>query len=502
MKRNGPIEHTQMNRRAFLCRTGWTALGLAGLGGGPGGLLAPSAKGQMIELEDYRALVIIFLLGGNDSNNLLIPFGSHPARGDYETGRGVLGLANGQLHLLNYPSAADPQYALHPDLGPLAALFNGGDLAFAANVGSLVEPIPDRQAYLDKTAQRPPQLFSHSSQQLHCYSALPDQPFEDGWGGRTADLIDPIYNHQNNGNVPMSVSLAGVTRLLMGYSVSQYIVSPYGIPQFSSAGYGTNYAYALDAEGNYLDNDYGRRLKAFDDILAYRHRHLLEEGCNHVVRRAREAERAMGGALQEAAVSGVDFDTLFQAAPNNLGRQLKMVAKLIAGRQSLGNRRQFFFCSVGGYDTHAGQLATHANLMTDLGSSLKAFSDTLKLMDIDDNVVTLTLSEFNRTMTPNKEDPASAGSDHGWGGHQIVMGGPVNGGAVYGFFPSLKINADRDAGTDGRGRWIPTTSVEQYQAPAVRWFGVPPGDLAVIFPNLSRFTGPFEPASNLGYLTL
>jgi uncharacterized protein (DUF1501 family) len=299
----------------------------------------------------------------------------------------------------------------------------------------------------------------------------------------------------------MSISVTGVNRLQVGDEVSQYIVSPSGITQFSSAGYGSNYSVALDPNGNYLNNDYGRRLKAFDDILNYRHQHLLEEGYHQVARRARETERTIGTALQEAAASGVDFDLLFQNAQNNLGNQLKMITKLIAGRNSLGNQRQFFFCSpTAGYDTHAGQLVVHGNLMAELGTGLKAFSDALKALNINENVVTLTHSEFGRTMTPNKEDPAITGTDHGWGSHHIVMGGPVNGGNILGFFPSLKINADLDAGTDGRGRWIPTTSVEQYQAIAANWLGIGQADLNIVFPNLARFTNPFDPTANLGYI--
>ena len=172
----------------------------------------------------------------------------------------------------------------------------------------------------------------------------------------------------------MSISLAGVNRLQVCNEVNQYIVSPNGITQFSSAGYGNNYSNALDTNGNYYDNDYGRRLKAFEDILNYTHSHLFDEGYNQIVRQARETESALGDALQEAAASGIDFDLLFQNAQNNLGNQLKMIAKLVAGRNTLANQRQTFFCMVGGYDTHSAQLQTHANLMTELGSSLKSFT--------------------------------------------------------------------------------------------------------------------------------
>ncbi len=500
MKKNRKSNDSKITRRAFVRHSGYAAVGFAGLVNSIPHLLLPqSAMGQTINLNDYKALVVIFLNGGNDSNNMLIPASNHPSRPDYDNGRGVLAIPSDQLHLINYPTSINQDYGVHPSLQSMSELFNNGDLSFVANVGTMVEPVPDRQAYLNKTVKLPPKLFSHSDQQLQWQSSIPDQLFNSGWGGRITDSLNPIYN--NNANIPMSISLAGVSRLLAGNEVNQYIVSPNGVVQFSSAGYGSNYSSALDSNGSYINNDYGRRLKAFEDILNYEYGHLLEEGYNQVVRQARETEVSVGNALQEAVGSGIDFDLLFQNAQNGLGNQLKMITKLIAGRISLGNQRQLFFCSMGGYDNHAALLGTHANLMNQLGSSLKAFSETLKALNVNEDVVAITHSDFSRTMTPNKEDPLTAGSDHAWGGHQIVMGGPVNGGNIFGFFPSLKINADLDAGVDGRGRWIPTTSVEQYQAITANWLGISQNELSIIFPNLERFENPFDTAANLGYIS-
>ena len=489
-----------LNRRHFLRQSGCAALGVTGLVNSLSHLLlTEKALAQSTyALGDYKALVVLFLFGGNDSNNTLIPAAGHPARSNYQKGRGILAIPADQLHPLHTPSAANSQYGLHPNLAAMAALFNQQDLAFVANVGTMVEPIPNRDAYLKKTVILPPKLFSHSDQQLQWQSSVPDQPFTSGWGGRVADLLNPAHN--NTSNISMSISLSGVNRLQVGHDVIQYMVSESGITEFADAGYGHGYASALDGSGGYRNNNQGRRLRAFEQIMAYSHAHLLEEGYNNVVRRARQAEGFVGDALAQADASVVDFDFFFQNATSALGRRLKMIARLIAGRDALSNERQIFFVSIGGYDNHAGQTVAHGNLMTELGESLRAFSNTLKVMQVNDKVMTVTHSDFARTFTANKEDIDSAGSDHAWGGHQIVMGGPVDGGKIYGTFPDLAIQGKDDADNKGRGRWIPTTSVEQYQAVATNWLGVSAEDLHAIFPNLNRFEDPFSSAANLGYV--
>lgn len=490
-----------LSRRDFFRQSSCAALGVTGIVNTLSHLLLTKSALAMLPLSDYKALVVLFLFGGNDANNMLIPSATHPSRADYDSARGILAIPTIGMHLLDYPTVIDRQYGLHPDLEPLAELFNSGDLSFVANVGTMVEPIPNRDAFLNNTVLLPPKLFSHSDQQLQWQSSIPDQPFTSGWGGRIADLLNPSYNVPD-GKISMSISLAGVNQLMVGNDVIQYTVSSKGITQFAGAGYSTSsppypYDRALDVNGNYLLNtNDGRRLKAFEDIMNYTHAHLLENAQNLVVRRARAAEGFVADALTAADNSGVDFDTIFINAQDKLGDRLKMIAKLIAGRESLSNERQIFFCSVGGYDNHNAQLPAHENLMRELGRSLKAFSNALKALTVDDKVLTISHSDFARTLTPNKEDPTFAGSDHAWGSHQIVMGGPVDGGKIFGVFPSLVIGGDQDAGTKGRGRWIPTTSVEQYQAIAADWLGVQSEQLNTIFPNLSRFDSPFNPSLN------
>ncbi len=497
-----------VSRRHFVRHSACAALGWAGLVNTLAHLqLMNAALAQGGTLTDYKALVVLFLFGGNDSNNMLIPRLGHPSYEDYKSARSILRIldSNDPDYRAGNPSsiplaAGAPNFGLHPAMQPLVSLFNAGELAFVANVGSLAYPI-SRDQYIAGSVPVPPQLFSHSDQQLQWQSSVPDRPFSTGWGGRAADLLHA--NGYAAGQVSMSITIAGVNSLQVGSDVVQYSVTSNGA--VSLDGYAANgqpYGAALNPDGSYQATTQGKRLKAFEDIMRYTHQHLLEEGYNTVVRRARANEALIGAALTGAGASGVDFDGIFTnaGATTDLGDQLKMIAKLIAGRNSLGNRRQIFFCSAGGYDTHQDQIEAHGNLMAELAASLKAFHDALGALGVNDNVLTVTHSDFTRTLTPNGTDPLTAGSDHGWGGHQIILGGPVNGGQIFGTFPSLKVGTDQDVDRN-RGRWIPTTAVDQYAAVAARWLGVETSAMPAIFPNLGRFADPFRSSANLGFVS-
>ena len=307
----------------------------------------------------------------------------------------------------------------------------------------------------------------------------------------------------------MSISLAGINSFQVGTSgqVTQYVVNSSGtvpLSGFNSSNSDNNpYDLALDANGVYKNSDQARRLKAFEDIMKLTHSNLHEEEYNRIVARARATEGTVGAALTAAAATGVNFDALFTGTTASLGGQLKMIAKLIAGRNVLGNNRQIFFCQVGGYDTHQTLLTSHGNLVTELSNGLKAFHDTLQALGVWNDVVTFTASDFNRTFTANNTDATKAGSDHGWGGHAVVMGGAVHGRDIYGHFPSLKTGAvtgSLDAGSS-RGRWIPGTSVDQYSSVLTSWMGAGSNEIGAIFPNLGRFDNPFTQSSaNLAFL--
>lgn len=511
-------------RRDFLRQSACASLGVTGLVNALAQMrLMTAAMAQGPSGPGYKALVCLFLNGGHDSNNFLVPAGD-PAddglRADYAAGRGNLALDRGVLHTLAVPAttkafsrhhgSAVPAMGLHPEAGDLATLFNGGKLALVCNVGTLAFPVATRAEYLGGQIPLPRQLYSHSDQQTQWQSSVSDRPFTSGWGGRAADLLHASYNSPTS-KVSMSISLSGINSFQVGTSgqVTQYVVQSSGTVPLSGfnsvSNDGDPYDAALNPDGSYKTNDQGKRLKAFEDIMRLTHANLHEDEYNRIVARARATEGTVGAALTAASATGVDFDGIFTTAgaTTSLGNQLKMVAKLIAGRGALGNNRQIFFCQVGGYDTHQTLLVSHGNLVRELNRSLKAFHDTLQALGVWDDVVTFTASDFNRTFTGNNADPTKSGSDHAWGGHTLVMGGAVRGGDLYGHFPPLKTGSASgsiDAGSS-RGRWIPTTSVDQYSSVLASWMGAGPNDLEAIFPNLGRFDDPFAAASaNLGFL--
>ena len=489
-----------LSRRHFLRSAACAQLGYAGLVNALSQmrLFTASANAQS-GLGDYKALVCLFLFGGNDSNNTLIPFsGTH--RNRYQNARGILSIPASDLARI-YPDNEGDAWGLHPNCTGMASLFNSGKLAVVRNVGTLAYPIQDRNEYLSGNVPLPPQLFSHSDQQIQWQSSVPDKPYETGWGGRLADLVDAGSN--GDGSVSMSISLSGINSFQVGREVIQYVVDRNGATSLWGYGSAANrYQNALNEDGSYKNNWTGNRLRRYEEIMNYSHSNLQEEAYNQVIRRARDYEGTVGDALAQADASGVDIDANFSSAQTNLGDQLKMIARLIAGREASGNRRQVFFCSIGGYDTHATQLPNHGNLMDELSTALKSFQDTMDDLGIADNVLLFESSDFTRTFTPNGSDPNSSGSDHGWGGHQIVMGGPVNGKKLFGHYPNTSPGGPDDAGGT-RGRWIPSTSVDQYGAVIAKWFGVDSNSMETIFPNLGRFDDPFNVASaNLNFLNI
>ena len=516
MSRSHSFTH-KVSRRSFLARSTCATLGINAMVNTLAHLrlmtAAANTSGANIG-NDYKALVCIFLRGGCDMNNVIIPIGSNPQVAAYQADRGVVAVPETSITTtkLNYPSAASQQYGLHPNCENLATLFNTGDLAFVTNVGTLAYPT-DPSNY--GSTVLPLQLFSHSDQVNEWMSSISDKPFTSGWGGRIADLLNDSMNP--NSSTSMLITAAGNNDFMVspGASVPQYAVTSNGA--ISLAGYGTNYTNALDANGNYKANQNGRRLEAFEKVMNFTHDHLLEEGYNTVVRRARENEAIITAATNaaEAVSLGVDFDSIWNTynANHDLGDQLKMVAKLIAGRECLGNKRQIFFCDLGGFDNHQDIVQDLPDLLTQVDTAVGAFNFALKDMASKDanfsynDVTVFESSDFNRTWTPNGNDPDNSGTDHAWGTHAFIFGGAVQGGQFYGSFPTLAVGGPNDVPSGSRGRWIPTTAVDQYAAVIAKWFGVEGtgvnGDqMATILPNLSRFDSPFASGSGLEFLDL
>jgi uncharacterized protein (DUF1501 family) len=415
----------------------------------PFGLLPALAQSS----ADYRALVCVFLFGGNDSNNMIVPTDDVNYRA-YTSIRGSLALGQADLTPTVYSASRNAPYAFHSGLSELASLFGNKELAVIANVGTLVNPTT-RAQYIAQTTPVPLNLFSHSDQQNQWQTSVPTGSSPTGWAGRVADIVAP----QNLSNFPTFFSVAGNNIMGTGATTEQVALSPGG---------------TLDLAGFSNSNASQIRRAAFQSLLTM----------NSGVRLAQSANTVMANSLNDAqgldsALNGVSLSTAF---PNtSLGAQLKQVAQIIKARNGLGMRRQIFFCSLGGFDTHAAQIATHRTIYPQLSQALAAFNNAMAEIGTQNDVTTFTESDFSRTFQPTTGD----GSDHAWGSHHLVMGGAVRGGDIYGTFPTFQLGVLDDA--DTRGRWIPTTAIDQYGATLASWFGVPDASLTTVFPNFSNF---------------
>ncbi len=413
------------------------------------------APGDSAAPGDYKALVCLFLAGGNDANNLLVPFdpASYAA---YASARGSLALALDALLPLKARNPDGRTLAMHGAMPELRDLFDGGHLAMLANVGTLVVPTTKAQ-FQAKSVPLPGQLFSHNDQQVQWQSSVPDKMFSTGWGGRLADLTKSL---NENNRISMSISLAGQNAFQVGREVTQFAVSPNGAVQLNGTGGGLGQIRA-HAQNSLMHPD-------DENLLAGAFAGLTTD--------------AVTDSALLATVLGKEapFTTVFPKS--NLGSQLRMIARMIAAAPALGLKRQIFFARIGGWDLHDGEIPAHAKLLGDVSQSLAAFYATTGELGLAEQVTTFTASDFGRTYTSNGN-----GSDHGWGSHHLIVGGAVKGADVYGRMPDLSVNGPDDT---GRGRWIPTTSVDEYSATLARWFGVSATDLPTVLPNIGRFAKP------------
>lgn len=469
-----------ITRRAFLSRS-LGSFGAAMLGIERFGLLNALAQSA-----DYRALVCVFLNGGNDSGNMIIPYDDYPT---YLAARGSSGLAIEQSSLLRtgIVPGVGAEFGFHPSLTALHDLWAEGKLAVACNVGTLVEPTT-RDAYRNRTVRVPLNLFSHSDQINQWQTSVSDNASPSGWGGRTADKIGAL----NVTIFPPVTSTAGTPIFTTGN-----IERPLAIAVAPTR---LDAALRLDGFPNPPDDD--PRYLEMKRLL------LLDQDKTLV----RGASRVTGEAIAMELAIRLTGDPAVPPFPLNprtsLGNQLEQVAKVISVRNELGMKRQIFFCSLGGFDTHSAQVlggtpatGTHASLLLQVSNAMKAFYDATAQLGVASQVTTFTFSDFARTWVPN----GNLGTDHAWGSHQFVMGGSVRGRQFYGvpgssgsIFPTLAANGpdDTDQGGNARGRWIPTVAIDQYGATFASWLGVANADLAAVFPNIGRF-GP----TTLGFLT-
>ncbi|MEO8055692.1 MAG: DUF1501 domain-containing protein [Acidobacteriota bacterium] len=466
------------NRRDFL-KLACGAAGFAAFEQGLDrfGLLAHAASAA--PPNQYRALVCIFMFGGNDANNMVIPVdaGGNTGYNKYAQSRGAsLALpALGATAFLNALPSTGQRFGLHPAMPELKTLFDQGKLAVVPNVGPLTRPTTKAQ-YQSNAAYRPYQLFSHSDQQSSWMAPQSDAKSIYGWGGRVIDMVSDL----NTGtSFPASISLQGNNQFNVGQTQKALNVAP--APTALNAIFPLN-GFAANA----IDN---ARKTAFNSLRTFDAGVPLVKAASDITQQGLDIQAS----LSQDPVVGA-----FPAT--GLGNQLKQVAKIIKQNQvSLNVSRQVFFCSIGGFDTHQDELAAHTNLYTQISKAMGAFYTELTAQNLAANVTTFTMSDFGRTMAPSGSG-TSVGSDHAWGSHQLVMGGAIKAADFYGTpglngaaFPDLVLGTAYD--TDNRGRWIPSTAVDQYASTLGLWLGATPAELNTVFPNLYRF-----PTNDLGFL--
>ena len=444
------------NRRSFIKYASLAAAGNAA-GLRPFGLLNSFAQSA----TDYKALVCVFLYGGNDANNMLIQFDTAGYQ-NYATVRGPLAIP--QANLLQLGGTAS-KFALNPNLPDVQALFNNSNAALVANVGTLMQPTT-RAQYLAGTTV-PTNLFSHSDQQLEWQNAAQSGVTATGWAGRIADTISGQYNP--NGKVPMITSVAGDTLFCNGTATTPVSVSP------------GNLGAANCNEGL---TECGAQQVTAQALLSFSSGLSLVQADNSITTNA----YAYAKTLSDAVQSVNPLQTVFPAN-SGLAAQLKQIAQIIQVRAALGVSRQIFFAGIGNFDTHSNQVALQGALLAQIGPALASFYQATQELNVQNNVTAFTMSDFSRTFQPN----SNTGSDHAWGSHHIVIGGAVKGGKMYGTFPNLTLNGPDDSGANGR--WVPSTASVQYASTLAQWFGVSLSQLSTVFPNIGAFA-----TNNLGFV--
>lgn len=457
------------SRREFLKAT-VRSVAAIGAGGAMAKFGAMNALAQ--SGSGYQALVCIFLSGGNDGHNTVVPMATAQQNySQYAAVRGGLTIPQGSL--LAIPNGSDT-YGLHPSLPEIQALYLQNKAAVLANVGMLVQPFTSKAAYQSATpSMLPQQLFSHSDQTGQWQTAIPTGLGNSGWGGRITDVLQTQTPPQNSGaKFPPIAAVGGCGQFCTGVNTL-----PASVPPPTSGGQATAMA-TLSGLANANTASGMQQLLSFDNGL------LLVQGGNNTVTNGSNYANTLTGLLPSNKIK-----TAFPAG-NPLASQLLTVANVMSVQSQLGLTRQIFFCSLGGFDTHSQQVETQTPLLQQLSQAVGAFYNCISQeLNIVNNVVTFTASEFGRTLSPSGSD----GSDHAWGSHHFIIGGGVVGGKIYGSFPLLALGGPNDANT--RGTLIPSTGVDQYGSTMAQWFGVSQPNLTTVFPNIGNYQ-----INNLGFL--
>lgn len=454
-------------------------------------LFSSVASASLPGTSEYRALVCLFKSGGNDSFNMLTPYSGASgtaanAYAQYAASRSDLALGLNELvevHPLNTPGRT---FGVHGSMPHLASLFEAGDAAFVANVGSLIEPVLNRTEVAQSTKRLPLGLYSHSDQIEQWQTSVPHSRSGLGWAGRMMDLIKDINPGQV---VSMNVSMDGSNVWQTGVTGAEYAVNP-GNASAPTGGAVALTGYSKNYTGNGLTD---ATSASVDSQLGLQYTNLLQQTWQAKRMNARDAYEVYSAATGGALPGNVTF-------PNTaLGRQLKQVAKSIMGRNGLGALRQTYFVNRGGWDHHSNTLAQQEEMLAEVDDAIWAFWQQLVAMGMQDQVTLFSASDFGRTLTSN-----SQGSDHAWGGNQYVVGGSVVGKKIYGSYPDLGINGETGPEVNpldtGRGRLIPTTSCDQFFAEMALWLGVPASSLSLVLPNIGNFYATGSSTPPLGFL--
>ena len=447
-----------INRRTFLNAAGSSALLRLTTAAAP---VVAAGSVDASAAEDYRALVCVFMFGGNDGFNMVVPR-SDAEYGVYAASRQNLAVAQDELLAINPINGSGVDFGLHPSMATMQGLFESGRAAFVSNVGPLVEPTT-KDDFFNRSVVLPPQLFSHNDQQDQWQSLKGVNQSDTGWAGRVADVLSADVTGQL---LPTNLSTFGTNLLQSGSATVPYVMGPGGPLPFLGFG----------EDGLLLE----QRL-AFERVIAADYTSIFERAFAGVQQRA----VATADLVNEALTNAPALTTVFPASV--LGQQLTTVARLIASRETLEMKRQVFFLAVGGFDTHDDQLLNQPTLLGDVSDSIAAFFDATVELGVADCVTTFTQSDFGRTLTSNGD-----GTDHAWGSNHIVVGDAVLGQDMYGTYPSLDLGGELDV---GGGRIIPTTSADQYVATLANWIGVAAEDLPGITPHIGNFA-----TQDLGFL--
>jgi uncharacterized protein (DUF1501 family) len=458
------------------------ALNMAALG---------QAAAQSSSVNDYKAIVCLFMHGGNDSHNWIVPWDSsnyelyRAARGGLTTDPTPgLALTQSQLDAIVTPTVTERQFAMAKSLAPLRELYDQGKAAVVANVGPLITPTTKAQ-YAAGSVSLPPKLFSHNDQSSIWQASAPEGA-RAGWAGRMGDLLAS----NNSEPVFTNISVTGNTVLLAGLSTVQYQVSSSG--SITMRGYGSS-------SGQWMFNS-TQATHALKQLLADEGTSLLQKEYTRVVQRSISANDKFSSSVIPASAVRVlpttSYGTVAQGMPGSvdqdpLAKQLQMVARMIGS--TMGTQRQVFMVSIGGFDTHDLQNTAHPILSARVANCIRYFYDALTDLGKENQVTLFTASDFGRTLSSNGK-----GSDHGWGAHHFVVGGAVKGGDLYGEFPLTRVSSNSYSNPHevGSGRYLPSTSVEQYAATMGRWFGLSDSELLTVFPNLTNFS-----QRTLGFMT-